>query len=187
MRSYIERAKDFVKEICPYLERANFDCWATMNSVQQYNADHTRAVKFAHGIARVALITSDYVVKFDYDEDEVERVGGGEAEVQFYAIAKAEGFAYLFAEVTRFYYGIKAFYIMPRIRGIGKDWYHADHFMTDEERDWCDRHDLSDLHCNNYGFRNGKVCIVDYACSLRETDESSEWIPSEIKSEVSKS
>lgn len=170
MRSYIERAKDFVKEIYPYLERANFECWATMNIVRQYNADHTRAVKFAHGIARVALITSDYVVKFDYDEDEVACVGGGEAEMEFYAMAKAEGFAYLFAEVTRFFYGEKYFYIMPRIRGISEEnYYHADHFMTDEERAWCDRHNLSDLHCNNYGFRNGKVCIVDYACSLEES------------------
>ena len=75
---------------------------------------------------------------------------------------------------------------MPRIRGISEDnYYHADHFMTDAERDWCDRHDLSDLHCNNYGFRNGKVCIVDYACSLRETEVSSEWTTSE--KEVSES
>ena len=35
--------------------------------------------------------------------------------------------------------------------------------MTDEEIEWCDDHHLTDLHCNNYGFRHGKVCIVDYA------------------------
>ena len=65
MRSYIERAKDFIKEIYPYLARADFECWNTMNIVEQYNHDYSRKVLFRHGIARVALITSDYVVKFD--------------------------------------------------------------------------------------------------------------------------
>lgn len=175
MRSYIERAKDFVKEVYPYLEDANFDRWDTKVMMRIFNAKFSRRVKVANGIARVALITSDYVVKFDYDEYEVATVGGGEAEVEFYSIAKAEGYAYLFAEVTRFAYGKKVFYIMPRIRGISEEnYYHADHFMTDDEREWCDRHHLSDLHCNNYGFRNGKVCIVDYACKSWFTPTHSE-------------
>ena len=104
MRSYIERAKDFVKEVYPYLERADFERWETMQLIREYNSRYTRNVKCASGIARVALITSDYVVKFEYDEEEVDNVGGGEAEVELYAIAKAEGFAYLFAEVTRYVY-----------------------------------------------------------------------------------
>ena len=170
MRSYVERAKDFVTEIYPYLERANFGCWNTMNLIKEFNHDHSRKVLFRHGIARVALITSDYVVKYDYDPDEVACVGGGEAEVRLYAQAERDGFAYLFAKVTRYEYCGRRFYIMPLIRGISENnWHYADHFMTDTERAWCDDHHLSDLHCNNYGFRNGKVCIVDYACTCEET------------------
>ena len=169
MRSYIERAKDFVKEVYPYVENAHFDCWFMGEQIAQFNEEHNRKVLFRHGIARIALITSDYVVKFDYDLDEVEEVGGGEDEIALYELAKADGFAYLFAEVTRYEYNGKKFYIMPRIYGINEErWDHAEAFMTQEEIDWCDDHNLSDLHCNNYGFRKGHVCIVDYACSLNK-------------------
>ena len=56
--------------------------------------------------------------------------------------------------------------------------------MTDEENDWCDEHSLSDLHGNNYGFRNGKICIIDYACHLEDTYDNSEY---DTESEVSES
>ena len=182
MRNYVERAKDFVKEIYPYMERANFGCYEMVDEVELFNEEKNRKVLFRHGIARVALISSDYVVKYEYDPEEVEAVGGGEAEIELYEQAKEDGFAYLLAEVTRFVYNGKRFYIMPRIRGINEDnWYHADHFMTDAEREWCDKVNLSDLHCNNYGFRKGKVCLIDYACHLDyasseySSSESSSW------------
>lgn len=163
MRTYEERAKDFIKEAFPYLSGMNPS--AVEEDMAIFNRANSRHVAVRHGIARIALITSDYVVKYDYDEDEVESVGGGEAEVRLYAHAMKEGFAYLFAKVTRYEYQGRKFYIMPRVRGIGRDgWNYAEDYMTEEEKDFCDRHDLCDLHCNNYGFRNGKVCIVDYAC-----------------------
>jgi hypothetical protein len=169
MRSYEERAKDFIKEVFPYIEECERP-HEVQNRIMEYNARNSRKVRVNHGIARIALITSDYVVKFDYDPDEVACVGGGEAEVRLYAQAEHDGFAYLFAKVTRYEYSGRRFYIMPRIYGISEsNWYCADHFMTDEERAWCDSHNLSDLHCNNYGFRKGKVCIVDYACTCEET------------------
>lgn len=176
MRSYIERAQDFVQQIFPYLDGEwnnpyDIDC-----CVDSFNEDYNRKVIMRHGIARIALITSDYVVKYDFDEEECAIVGGCEAEVALYAEAVRDGFDYLFAEITPYHYHDRDFYIMPRIRGIGEsNWYHADHFMTDEENDWCDAHNLSDLHCNNYGFRKGKICIIDYACHLSEESESSSW------------
>ena len=173
MRNYEERAIDFIQQIYPYIV-GEMTPWGVRASVKTFNAKYNRKVQVNHGIARIAMITSDYVVKFDYDPYEVAVVGGGEAEIRMYEIAKREGYAYLFAKVTRYEYCGRRFYIMPRIRGISENnWYHADHFMTDEENDWCDRHNLSDLHCNNYGFRNGKVCIVDYACICGETDYGS--------------
>jgi hypothetical protein len=35
-------------------------------------------------------------------------------------------------------------------------------FVTSEEQDWLDDH-IHDLHSGNYGFKNGKLVIVDYA------------------------
>ena len=171
----------------PYIENCTYP-YEVKNIIGYYNMNMHRKVRVSNGIARIALITSDYVVKFDYDPDEVACVGGGEAEVSLYAQAERDGFAYLFAKITRYEYSDRQFYIMPRIYGINEsNWHYADYFMTDEERAWCDSHNLSDLHCKNYGFRKGKVCIVDYACSLPETDESSEWTTSENENEVSES
>ena len=173
MRNYEERAKDFVKMLFPLID----DCesvWEFRNAVQMFNRIYGRKVKCNNGIARVAFITSDYVVKMDYDKDEVESVGGGDNEIALYEIAEREGFAHLFAKVTLFEYEDRRFYIMPRIRGISDHNYnYAETYMTDEERQFCKKHHLSDLHCNNYGFRNGHVCLFDYACSLDYLSSSS--------------
>ena len=172
MRTYEERAKDFVKMIFPLIE----DCvnvYDFFHAVEMFNRVYTRKVRCNHGIARVAFISSDYVVKMDYDPCEVASVGGGENELKIYAIAEKEGFAYLFAKVTPYDYKGRRFYIMPRIHGIGKyEYEYADEHMTDAENEFCNRHHITDLHCNNYGFRNGHVCIIDYACSLDYVSDS---------------
>lgn len=162
MRNYIERAKDFIKAVLPYIENDMFDPWSLRTDIRKFNAEHSRAVRVASGCARVALITSDYVVKFEYDEYEVQSIGGCENEIYLYNLAKQDGFAYLFAEITPVEWAGRTFYVMPRIRGIneynGRGW----RYMTNAERDWCERHSLTDLHCGNFGFRNGHICIVDY-------------------------
>lgn len=165
MRNYEDRAKDFIKMIFPLIEDCE-DVWDFREAVNMFNRVYTRHVYCNNGIARVAFITSDYVVKLDYDEYEVGGVGGGESEIAMYEIAENEGFGYLFAKVSRFDYNGKRFYIMPRIHGIGKyEYEYAEKFMTPEERGFCDEYDIGDLHSNNYGWRNGHVCIVDYACN----------------------
>ena len=171
MRNYVERAKDFIAEVFPYIENHLDSPWALRNHIRQYNADYTRHVLVANGSARVALITSDYVIKWDYDDDSAEEIGGCRNEVYLYDLALKDGFAYLFAEITPFSFNGHDFYIMPRIRYIndnnGRGW----NYMTDKERVWCEAHYLVDLHCNNFGFRNGKICIVDYAYQSDETEE----------------
>ena len=163
MRSYIERAKDFIEQIFPYINNCT-NPWDTCQRVLVFNTNFARSVKVSNGLSRIALITSDYVVKFDYDPYEVESIGGCDDEYELYYEARAEGFDYLFAKITPYKYRDREFYIMPRIRGIGSGRYYAEHYMNDEERDFCRRHRISDLHTNNYGFRNGKICVVDYAC-----------------------
>lgn len=173
MRNYEERAKDFIKEIFPLFN--SFDnYWDASDAVEMFNRLYNRKVIANHGCARIALITSDYVVKFDYDQYEVRSVGGCENEIKLYEQAEKDGFAYLFAKITRYTYKGQNFYIMPRINGVGSDdWNYADDHMTEEENNWCDRHDLTDLHNQNYGFRNGHVCIIDYACRRWYSDSSS--------------
>ena len=175
MRNYVERAKDFIAEVFPYLEKMT--PWDVEEQIEVFNSQYHRAVKVNHGIARIALITSDYVVKFDYDEDEVEGVGGGANEVTMYANAQREGMAHLFAQITAYKYNDCTFYIMPLVRGVGSGHWYAEHYMNPQERDFCRKYKLSDLHSNNYGFVKGHVCLIDYACCLPEsTSEYDEYL-----------
>jgi len=174
MRSYVERAKDFIATIFPLIQ----DCqepYDYRKVMERFNHRYSRHVIVSNGLARVALITSDYVVKIEYDEAEVENIGGCEREIAMYAIAKAEGFAYLFAEITRYEYNGHIFYIMPRVYGIGKYEYdYANEHMTNEENEFCERHDITDLHSHNYGWRGDHVCLVDYACRLWHSSSPSQ-------------
>ena len=172
----MERAKDFIAMLYPMIENCEV-LREYRNAVEKFNACYSRSVKCANGLARVAFITSDYVVKYEYDEEEVGYIGGGDNEVAMYEIAKQEGFEYLFAQVTRYDYEGKRFYIMPRINGIGSCPYdEAFAHMSKEECAFCKRHHLTDLHGQNYGFREGHVCIIDYACRYSWSSEySSEY------------
>lgn len=165
MRNYIERAKDFIEQVYPYVAVCR-NPWDAKNRIKMFNTDFDRKVIVSSGLSRIALITSDYVVKFDYDLEEVESIGGCENECELYYWAKQEGFAYLFAEITPYSYNHRLFYIMPRIRGVGSGLCYAENYMNDKEKDFCRRHRITDLHTENYGFRKGRVCIVDYACNL---------------------
>lgn len=165
MNSYEERAKKFIQKVYPFIED-DYEPDDVKDSIDDFNFQYNRHVIVKHGIARTALITSDYVVKFDYDESEVAYVGGCEEEMTFYTRAEADGFGYLFAKISRYQYNERTFYIMPRVYGIKPNSYeYAQHYMSRAERNWCSDMGLQDLHCNNYGFRNGHVCIFDYACT----------------------
>ena len=165
MRDYIERAKDFVEQVYPYIAEC-MSPWKMGGFIRKFNDDFDRKVIVRSGLSRIALITSDYVVKFDYDPEEVESIGGCDNEMAVYDMAQREGFAYLFAQITPFNYNKRWFYIMPRIRGIGSGNRYAEDYMTSAEKNFCRTHKLTDLHTENYGFRKGHVCIVDYACNL---------------------
>lgn len=166
MRSYIERAKDFIGQVFPYIQGLE-DPWDVSDCIDHFNMVFNRKVSVQHGSARIALITSDYVIKYTWDFDEATTIGDGAVEVSIYSIAKKEGFDYLFAEITPFEYNGITFYIMPRISGVGKAKYcGAYRYMNEEERKFCDSIHLTDLHKNNFGFRNKKICIIDYAYIL---------------------
>lgn len=160
MRSYEERAKDFLKRVYPIISQYLTDPYKVEDCMDKFNEKHNRDVVVCWGSARVALITSDYVIKWEYDTDEVDFIGGFENELGLYEEAKEDGFAYLFAEITPFEYRDSPFYIMPRIKGevSGTAW----GYMTEKEKKWCQSHRLDDLHSGNYGIRDGHICIFDY-------------------------
>lgn len=163
MSSYEVRAIKFIKQVFDYIENCKSvgDYW---RAIDQFNIENRRAVRVSNGMTRVALMTSDYVVKIDYSKD-VERFGGGAEECRFYEMASREGMAYLFAKIKPYCYKNRIFYIMPHVQGVGRTGADADHYMNEDEKDWCWEHDLYDLHCQNYGWKDGHVVIIDYGAN----------------------
>jgi hypothetical protein len=163
--NYIVRATHFLHVIYPYLEGNCESPWGCRQAVREYCVKKTRKVFVYSGVSRIAIVTSDYAIKFDYDEHEVRRVGGCESEVNFYQFAKKAGYAHLFAEITPIEYMGRKFYIMPRIENIRRvEDSYADEFFDGAEKAFLESY-VDDLHDGNYGWFNRTPVIFDYACN----------------------
>lgn len=161
--SYVIRAMRFAEQIYPFI----CDCKTIDDyevAVDNFNVIYNRKVYVAHGMTRIVLITSDYVLKIDYGTNG-RRWGGNADEVKGYSIAHKHGYAYLFARPTSYMVNERVFYIMPRIHGVDCDksededvYYH----VTAEEEDFLYGH-FADLHSGNYGWKGDRPVIFDYA------------------------
>lgn len=67
MRTYIERAEDFIKELLEYKGKNTFEKeYGIRRTVGEYRTAHPRRrIEVSSGAARTAIITSDYVIKID--------------------------------------------------------------------------------------------------------------------------
>lgn len=159
---YITRAKKFV----PIIDEIIYNDPNIEEAIEHFNHVKHRKIVFASGLTRLAFITSDYVIKVDFNPYEIRRFGGCEDEMEIYRMAKEDGMDYLFAEITHYKYNNHHYYIMPRIHGIGRNFDDANEWMTDEENEWIEDHGIFDLHYKNYGWRDGHVCLIDYGARL---------------------
>lgn len=163
MRTYEERAMDFIKELYEVKGTNTFmKNYGVRRIVAEYLSLHPRRnVKIAEGAARTVIITSDYVIKIDTGM--VENYGGCENEEEFYDYACECGMEYLLAKPTHFRYKRIDFYIYPRASVYAnfthfRDWRSE---LSYEEREFVDL--IDDLHEGNVGFIHRKLCIIDYA------------------------
>ena len=161
--SYIIRAQKFIKSIAPYI--AGYETVKEIRyGVDRFLFDHpNRIINVCSGISRVVLITADYVVKIDYHTHN-HCFGDCESELEHYAQACEAGFGEYFAEITKFTYDGRDFYIMPRIGNIDEDDEDVYYHCPDDLNDWL-YDNLCDMHSGNYGWKDGHVVIFDYAAS----------------------
>lgn len=163
---YEVRAKAFIKEFAPYLKgirvtRSN--SYRIYDAVRRFNVDKKRNVKVASGASRIALITSDYVVKLDFGTT---WAGNSKTEMLGYQQAQKDGYEYLLAKISLYKYCNRSFFIMPRARvaetltwrGQKRLW----NKLTEDERSYI-HENFEDLHENNWGSLNGKLILIDYA------------------------
>ena len=161
--NYEVRAKKFLEQIAPFLDGCK-TVWDYIDAVTAYNQVYKRHVLVRSGATRVALITSDYVIKINCgDSYKCKLFGNCASERRIYKEAEKDGFAYLFAKTTPVICNHKRYYIMPRVRNIGRCDGDVNEYLTDEENDWLDEHGIFDLHFQNYGWNNGYPIIIDYA------------------------
>lgn len=165
-KSYETRAKKFIRDFFPYLakelDHAVHPLAGTMRAVTDFNLAHHRNVEVRNGATRIVFVTSDYVVKMEYDEEEIKTWGGNQLEADHYENAKRDGFEYLFAKPTLYEYAGIEWLIMPKATNIGNSriWSKLD----DIEQDWI-WSNIGDTHEGNYGTIKGNFVLIDYACS----------------------
>lgn len=173
---YRSRAIRFLRAIIPYLDNDIFNPDEVEEKICEFNRAKNRKIVVSWGSARIALITSDYVIKWDYDRDNVHEIGGCADEYYAYQQAKEQGFGYLLAESTLIMVNDIEFSIMPRISYVGPQYHYKgsiENYLTEEEFDWLTRFS-KDLHHYNWGIRQGKACVIDYAMT-NEVYERGSW------------
>lgn len=166
--AYYLRAQKFIAQIFPYIDGCGVNCedeteyrYALHNAITRFLRDHpNRKVDVSYGISRVALVTADYVVKIDYNPNS--DFGTSADEVDAYNFVRSEGYDKYFAEISCYTYGGLDFYIMPRVRGIGRKWGDAWEYVPSDVSDFLNDY-FYDLHNHNYGWKDNHVVIFDYA------------------------
>lgn len=164
--SYKVRAIKFLDQILPYIKDNLDSLYFIKKKVQEYNVRYHRNVRVCNGACRIVLVTSDYVIKWDYSNN-VKTFGGNIEELKMYEIAKMEGFAYLLAEPMAQIRNNVTFIIMRRFEVVEKDT-EIEYYVDEEEYDWLCCH-IGDIHDNNFVIVDGAPIIIDYACGIEES------------------
>lgn len=161
MSSYLVNARRFIHEIAPFLVSCrsahDYD-----NAIHYYNRSSKNRIKCKWGQTRVVLIGTDFVVKIDYGH-RARYYGGCEDELMVYKRAVRAGYGEMFARISPCYYHGKMFYIMPFVHDIGTACDDAWAYVDEDLQDWF-IDNVEDLHYNNFGFEDGHIVLVDYAC-----------------------
>lgn len=165
--NYVGRAIKFLDMILPHIQNDLENINRIGIIINAFNRDHKRRILFRRGATRCVLITSDYVIKWDYGRS-IKTFGGCIDEAENYEIACEDGFEYLLAETTSITRLGRVFNIMPRYdisdsieKEEEKPWIYD--MITYDEREWLDDH-IGDIHEMNYVVVRGRPIIIDYAC-----------------------
>lgn len=160
---YKDNAREFLKEFVPILEKT----MGFGSAVRAYNYGKIKAhqVSMNCGATRVAILGSDFVVKFDYgDRFNIREFGGCATEYRFYRSTLAHDKSYLpcLMEMSKIKVYNHYYYIMPKATRVGNTSYRR---FSAEERRWLNNR-VWDLHKGNLGVFNGRAVVIDYACVI---------------------
>ena len=162
-KTYEERGISFAQRMSKHFE----GCVTLRDfktAIRKYNCTHKIPLTYEHGVSRIAIIRSDYVVKFNFKPTgwfDDRRAGDCESEQYVYEKALRAGMEYLLAKTTVLHLNGLTCCVMPKVEGVGTcRWWER--YCTVEEECWL-KNNINDLHSNNVGFYKKKVCVIDYA------------------------
>ena len=164
-KSYIERAQNFMIRYIKWCEKNGYP-YNEKGAIMHYcylRSNSRTSVKFAAGCCRASFITSDYCIKIEFKGTQADDYGGNDNEIWAWEkYINGSGFEYLFAKATEFSYNGCYCEIMPRIKGVGTGGDYVCRYLNEEECEFVDNY-FGDMHMNNYGFKNKRPVIIDYA------------------------
>lgn len=164
-KSYIERAQNFMIRYIKWCER-NYYSYNEKETIMFYcnlRSNSRILVKFAGGSCRASFITSDYCIKIEFKGTHADEYGGNDSEIWAWEnYINGSGFEYLFAKPTEFSYNGCYCEIMPRIKGVGMGSCDVYNYLNTKEIEFVEKH-FDDMHLYNYGFKNRRPVIIDYA------------------------
>lgn len=166
--NYVARAIKFMNQFMDFAGDVDMsDSWKVLVKVREFNRRYNRKVIVSSGSCRIALITADYVIKWDYNENNVHDFGGCKDELENYHDAVANGYDYLLAKITPFTNEKGTFYVMPRIKRIASHenkYIDLEDFLSKDEYRYISN-TFRDLHRANWGLIGNKAIIFDYAAT----------------------
>lgn len=168
--NYTVRASRFIHQLSNFLDGSESDPRDYDRAVSRFNRAYHRHVVINWGMTRIVFITSDYVVKVDYGKNG-DYWGNCESEYEIYLKAVEDGYSYLLAKITPCIYNNRVWYIMPRVNGIGRTENNFEEYFCGDEYEWLMNH-IADMHNENYGWKDHKPILIDYACGVYDGDES---------------
>ena len=165
MKIYVERAMHLMRKLYPYLTNCGESVRRYEYALDKFNKDYHYHIRLCHGASRIVLICGEFVIKFDYCESEVSRIGGCENEMKFYEFAQFMHKSYLFAEITRIHVGHKYFYVMPYVHGVGSSNDYVEYYLDEDDCEFIQNY-LYDTHEYNFGWEDDYPVIIDYAANV---------------------
>ena len=157
--NYLDKAKETLELIYPYIKDArllkDFDY-----AIRMANALYDLHLTVHSGCSRVAICGRTFVIKVDYDKDNVREIGGCLKEYNFYNKIKDTDVAKILCPIDRIKMPARYYYIMPRASQIGE---HYSHEFTRVQRKCAEKYGLADLHRGNLGVYKKHLVIIDYA------------------------
>lgn len=162
--NYIVRATKFMESFYPYMRKYRIDL-----AVNRFNEEHHRVVRLCSGSVRHVLVTSDYVVKWNYHNGNSKCFGGCHEEYLRYQQIKNGEYSYLFAVITPIRVKGRIFYVMPRISRLAEEDEYIEDVLNSEELEYIfDILGIGDIHNENWGYLHNQPIIIDYACGNLE-------------------